>query len=277
MASKPIILPDAYSGEANWEQWILHFNDCADVNSWDDANKLKFLRVRLTGRAQAVFHRLSDTNKSSFDAAVLALEAHFEPKGKRELYLADFSTRTKKLTESWVEYADELRGLVEKAYPDLSAAAHEQLALTQLFNSITDPQVVLAVKQKNPKSLAEAVTATLQTECILAATCVASTSPHRDDPVSIPAHSVSQQDDRLLDLITKLSDKIDNMTTQTRQPRYTTRPRPAQQKPISGQADSSQSHRRPVVCFRCHQEGHFARGCASPRQPKQGNEQPPAS
>ena len=148
MASKPIILPDAYSGEANWEQWILHFNDCADVNSWEDANKLKFLRVRLTGRAQAVFHQLSDTNKSSFDAAVLALEAHFEPKGKRELYLADFSTRTKKLTESWVEYADELRGLVEKAYPDLSAATHEQLALTQLFNSITDPQVVLAVNRR---------------------------------------------------------------------------------------------------------------------------------
>lgn len=63
--------------------------------------------------------------------------------------------------------------------------------------------MVLAVKQKNPKSLAEAVTATLQTECILAATRVASTSPHRDDPVSIPAHSVSQQDDRLLDLITE--------------------------------------------------------------------------
>ncbi|XP_019861885.1 PREDICTED: uncharacterized protein LOC109590400 [Amphimedon queenslandica] len=249
MAAKPIILPDAYSGETNWEQWLLHFNDCADVNSWDAANKLKFLRVRLTGRAQTVFHRLSDTDKASFDDAVLALEAHFEPKGKRELYLADFSTRTKRLTETWVEYADELRGLVEKAYPDLSAAAHEQLALTQLFNSITDPQVVLAVKQKNPKSLSEAVTATLQIECILTSTRVASTSSPKDEPVSLPAHSVSQ-DDRLLELIAKLSDKIDNMATQTRQPRYNNRPRPAQQRPVSGLPDSSQTPRRPVVCFR---------------------------
>ena len=162
--------------------------------------------------------------------------------------------------------------MVEKAYPDLNAAAHEQLALTQLFNSITDPQVVLPVKQKNPKSLSEAVTATLQIECILTSTRVATTSSPKDKPVSLPAHSVSQ-DDRLLELITKLSDKIDNMA---RQPRYNNRPRPAQQGPISGLRDSSQTPRRPIVCFRCHQEGHFARGCAVPRQPKQGNEQPPA-
>uniref|UniRef100_A0A1X7TFY0 Reverse transcriptase domain-containing protein n=1 Tax=Amphimedon queenslandica TaxID=400682 RepID=A0A1X7TFY0_AMPQE len=80
MASKPIILPDSFSGESNWEQWLLHFNDCADVNQWDADNKLRFLKVRLTGRAQSVFHRLPDTDKASFQAAVVALEAHFEPK-----------------------------------------------------------------------------------------------------------------------------------------------------------------------------------------------------
>ena len=104
MATKPIILPDSYSGESNWEQWLLHYNDSASVNSWDDDKKLSFLKVRPMGRAQAVIHRLPDGDKNSFDAAVKALEAHFEPKGKRGLYLAEFTTCTKKLSESWMTY-----------------------------------------------------------------------------------------------------------------------------------------------------------------------------
>ena len=86
---------------------------------WDDSQLLKFLHVRLTGRVQAVFHRLPDSAKDSFDNAVRALEAHFEPEGKWELYLADFSTN-KRPVESSMEYSEELRWLAAKAYPDLS-------------------------------------------------------------------------------------------------------------------------------------------------------------
>lgn len=87
------------------------------MNSWDDDKKLSFLlKVQLTGRVQAVFHRLPDVDKNSFDAVVKALEAHFEPKGKRELYLAEFTTRTKKLSESWMTYGEELRWLAAKVY-----------------------------------------------------------------------------------------------------------------------------------------------------------------
>ena len=67
MASKPILLPETFSGDGNWEQWTFHFRDCAIVNEWDDSQLLKFLHVRLTGRAQAVFHRLPDSAKDSFN------------------------------------------------------------------------------------------------------------------------------------------------------------------------------------------------------------------
>ena len=269
MTSKPAILPDSFSGSASWEQWILHFKDCATVNNWDADQKLNFLKVRLTGRAQTVFHGLTDTDKASFDAAVAALEAHFEPAGKRELYLADFSTRHRRTSESWIEYAEALSWLATKAYPDLDSKAHEQIALTQFLTSITDPQVILMVKQKNPSSLTEAATFTMQAECILASTRTVVSCP---DSSSIPAQAVSRED-KLLDLITKLSDKIDSISVQPRPTQFTARPRSFQPRPRP-----PQSPRRPVVCFRCHQEGHFARGCANPssRPSQQGNEQPPA-
>ena len=142
----------------------------ATVNSWNDDQKLSFLRVRLPGRAQAVFHRLFDGDKASFSAVVQALKAHFEPNGKQELYLADSSTHSKKKSQ---RAGEELRWLAAKAYPDLSCDAHEQLALTHFLGSIADSPVMLSVKQKNPKSLAEAVTATMQTECSLASTRIA--------------------------------------------------------------------------------------------------------
>lgn len=129
MASKPVILPETFSGDGNWEQWLLHFGDCAAVNEWDEGQQLKFLRVRLTGRAQAVFHRLPDSEKDSFDYAVRALEAHFEPEGKRELYLADLTTRSKKPRESWMEYSEELLWLAAKAYPDLIQGLMNNLLL----------------------------------------------------------------------------------------------------------------------------------------------------
>ena len=40
--------------------WIGHFKSIAEINKWDDAAKLLWLQVRLTGRAQNAFKQLSD-------------------------------------------------------------------------------------------------------------------------------------------------------------------------------------------------------------------------
>ena len=49
---KPLVLPETYTGEGEWSQWICHFENVAAVNGWDDDKKLLWLKVRLTGRAQ---------------------------------------------------------------------------------------------------------------------------------------------------------------------------------------------------------------------------------
>ena len=78
MTTKLLVLPETYTGEGEWSQWICHFENVAAVNGWDD-DKLLWLKVRLTGQAQKAFQRLSDTVSASYKEAKKALKVRFEP------------------------------------------------------------------------------------------------------------------------------------------------------------------------------------------------------
>jgi len=61
--NKPLVLLEILTGEKNWDEWTDHFDSVATVNEWDDETKLKWLRVRLTGRAATAFRRLPETTR----------------------------------------------------------------------------------------------------------------------------------------------------------------------------------------------------------------------
>ena len=94
----------------------------------------------------------------------VALTQRFEPASKRELYNAELQVRAKKHSEGWADFAEDLRRLVDKAYPDLEANAREQLALSHYLSRLHNPQVGFAVKQQRPRKLEEAVRITLEIE-----------------------------------------------------------------------------------------------------------------
>ena len=64
--------------------------------------------------------------------------------------------------EDWATYADILKGLADKAYPDLEEAARERLALNQFLGELDKPQVAFGVRQGRPKILDEAVSLTIE-------------------------------------------------------------------------------------------------------------------
>ena len=109
MAVMPIMLPNTFTGatDSTWDTWIVHFENCAAINQWDDDAKLAFLKVQLTGRAQMVFQRLPAEKMDTFAHAVVVLKERFEPASKHELYLVDFSMRKRKVTESWADYCSD--------------------------------------------------------------------------------------------------------------------------------------------------------------------------
>ena len=104
----------------SWVEWIDHFESVADINKWEsNADKLKWLKVRLTDRAIKVFRQLPDSARRDYKQAKKALKKRFEPESRKTLYIAELQTRRRRKGKDWAMFGEELKLIAEKAYPDL--------------------------------------------------------------------------------------------------------------------------------------------------------------
>jgi len=153
---RPLITTDAFTGEASvsYDKWIVHFESVAKVNGWDDTTCLLWLEVRMMGKAQNAWKRLSREAKAQYATAKGTLCKRFEPDSRQKLDTVEFQTRRRQQGESWAELVSNLRLLADKAFPDLEDAAKEQLSLDRYLSLLDRPQLALAVRQKCPKTMA---------------------------------------------------------------------------------------------------------------------------
>ena len=158
--SRPLVLPEVFSGEGDFDDWISHFESVSAVNGWTDNENLLWICVRLTGKAHVAYTRLPHVTQQTYATVKGALRERFEPDSKCELYKVQFESRRKQREESWADFSDDLMVLVSKAFPNLQEEAREQLAMS-------DPQVSFGVKQRRPRKLSEAVAATIELESYL--------------------------------------------------------------------------------------------------------------
>jgi hypothetical protein len=265
-ATRPVVTPNTYDGVASWTYWADHYEAVAKVNGWDDSTKLNWLPVRLTGKAQTAWKRLSGETKGDFQAAMDALNNRFEPSSKRERYAAEFRLRKKKNGEQWGDFADQLRCLADKAFPTLSEDAKEVLTLDRYLGELSDTSIALAVRQQRPETLEEAVSCTLEMEsyALLAkekpAGVAAVREEEKESGYDVCNVNVQPSVLQLLDSISKRLEKLECG-------RYSYRS--SSEKDTTKKEDGTQV-KKEVVCYRCGQLGHFARGCTL-RSRKQGN------
>ena len=83
------------------------------------------------------------------------------------MYAAEFQCRKKDRAKGWGDFADALKTLVKKAFPYLEAAVKETLTLNQYLTQLENPQIAFGVKRRQPSSLVEAVSFTVEMESYL--------------------------------------------------------------------------------------------------------------
>ena len=266
MAAKPPVIPELFSGDKSWDDWIYHFESVAEVCGWDADNKLKWLRVRLTGRAVQTFKRLPDDVRASYDNAKAALKRRFEPESLKTLYQMKLQTRLKQNGESWTE---DLKTLAERAYPNLVDEAKEQFALNQYLAQLTNPQVAFAVKQTRPTTIDDAVQASLEMESY--SKRVPSEIVQVTEDIGEDTGAVAVAAARVPNDVKMLLEKMDRMETQMREMQL------QQSTPRRGQVRRNGGRQGSKECWNCGGRGHLTRYCPSPKLPResQGNERPP--
>jgi len=279
-------MPEAYNGDqtTRWDQWIAHFDSVAQINGWDEATKLLWLQVRLTGKVQTAWERLNQDAKSTYDAAKKALRERFEPRCKQDLYAAEFHARKHMDKESWGDLADNLHSLADRAFPDLDDKAREQLSLSRFLGLIDKPTIALSVRQRRPNNLNEAVTYTLEAETHLSLTpglkvATVTSSPdtgnsHTEDDDN-PISTIQARQDAVVQLLQNLSMRMEHLEhlVGSQRQEYKSGDKSSSSNPSPSVSTSKKpvttGPQQPIICRKCGIEGHFARGCAAGR--KAGN------
>jgi len=166
--------------------------------------------------------------------------------------------------EGWRDFANSLKTFVEKAFPNLEPAAKEMLALNQYLSQLENQQIAFGVKQRRPSSLVEAVSFTIEMESYLQRPAkVASVTNEEPSLVS----TIQNQQGAIVKTLEDVTCLQRLEATMQDFPPVETRRPPSQ---YQGQRNRGQ----PVVCHKCKQEGHYARGCAYHGTQPSGNYNP---
>ena len=97
-----ILLPEKYHGTSPLNEYQVHFEMCAVMNRWSDADKAKYLAVCLRGQAQSLLGSLQQSQLSDYTSLVDALQERFGLAGLTEIFMAELQSpsRPRKHTRS---------------------------------------------------------------------------------------------------------------------------------------------------------------------------------
>ncbi len=158
--------PDKFNG-ASWDNFILHFEACKELNGWVDKEACSWLAASLTGDAVQV---LSGGGIGlGYNGLKAKLERRYGICNSPENYVLEFRNRKRKPGESLQELAQSLRHLVVKAYPDMAVDSQELLATEQFKDALEDTEIRAAIFRQKPKNMEDTVSTAIEAECFIKA------------------------------------------------------------------------------------------------------------
>ncbi|VDI48927.1 Hypothetical predicted protein [Mytilus galloprovincialis] len=168
---KPRILrrerePDKFDGKSvDWQDYIVHFEQTAQWNDWDDESKAQQLCMCLRGTAQKLLGDAKSNVLADYTSLKDMLSKRFAPKERITAYRCEFNSRIRRKSESIQDYGYALRRLVRLAYPDLEKT--EDLAIDQFIRGLGNFDVQKRVQFSHPTTLESAIALAIEYEAFV--------------------------------------------------------------------------------------------------------------
>lgn len=252
--------PEAFTGGDDWQEYISHFEVCAELGRWNDHERVLALAACLRGPARTFYISLPIESRQPYAVLVDKLEQRFGSSRQQNRWLSRFESRRRTSNESIAALADDLRQMSQKAYPNLDALAQEALSINQLYKSITLEMKCRCI-DKDCQTIADAVEVIERYEAVLGEgekrkQAVRAIGDDKDVKRSNSGGSADTIQPELTDTLKQILTRLERLES-------------GQTPKFGGRQNQNNRH-----CFICRAPDHFMRECPMFQQKPEARNRP---
>ena len=141
-----------------------HFEAVAKWNGWSETQKAQQLVMSLEGEAMKLIGELKDEVLEDYHRLVNELNRKYDPDERAQAYKIEFCSCTRRKNGNIMAYAQELRRLVSRAYPEMDSAAHESFVLDQFTMGLGSLEIHRHVQFGHPKDINQSISLAIEFE-----------------------------------------------------------------------------------------------------------------
>ena len=167
----PQMRPELYDGTGDWSEYLMYFEQLAELGGWDEGRMAGMLAVCLKGEARVVISSMEPAMRRSYAALTGALSQNFAPKELVHLHQAELKSRRKKADETMGELGRDIAKLVRQAFPMADSATRDVIGINSFLDALPGAasDMKLHVIKGRPRNLQEAVAHATEVDAVMEA------------------------------------------------------------------------------------------------------------
>lgn len=144
---------NTFDGKQDWRAYWAQFQMVARFNNWSPRVQAMHLVKSLIGGARTIIADMTTDQMENLPRLVAAVEKRYCPREKIPAHRAIFNGRRQKVKESAQEFAEELRMLVLKAFPQDTVDSRESRLVDKFVDGLLDAELKKHVALLHPENL----------------------------------------------------------------------------------------------------------------------------
>ena len=268
-----------FNGKGDWKSFWVQFQFLSQRCNWDENRQLGHLVSCIQDEAMEYVSRLPVDVRSRLPQLVNALERRFGDYVLPETHRASLQSIKKNSKETLQEYSARVHMLMIKAYPGLEGSKiFVDMTIEHLVNGLADPNLIYDVMTKKPTTVEQALDMIQWHECCkgisrrkLNVRQVTETEEFEKEILNVNRVNGKRfvTEERLQQFGRELKESIIEAMTAvvSKQNLSNTAVKNETGNRMASSSKSYSKQEENVICYNCHQKGHYAKFCSN-RRPK---------